>query len=100
MTDADDKTGKQKPHPDLPGFTPETLNTRWELQNAKEPESRWQLGDYTVSTHNSRDAFWVVVRRPGNGGIGLRTYPIMGHNVVVDAQRREDGGDWTVETNS
>lgn len=100
MTDADDKTGKQHSHPDMPGFTPETLNTHWELEHAPKPESQWPFGDYTVSTHHGRDAFWVVVRRPGNGGIALRTYPIMGQNVIVEANRRDDGGDWRIETNS
>jgi len=100
VTSADDKTGKQHPHPPLPGFTPETLNTHWELKDAPEAESQWPLGDYTVSTHHGRDAFWVVVRRPGKGGIALRTYPIMGKNVIVEAKRRDDGGDWRVETNS
>lgn len=101
MTSAYDKIAKQqRPHADVPGFTPETLNTHWELQNAKEPESQWPFGDYTVSTHHGRDAFWIVVRRPGNGGIALRTYPIMGQNVIVEANRRDDGGDWRIETNS
>ncbi len=100
LTDADDKTGKQPPHPDLPGFTPETLNTRWELQDAPEPESQWQLGDYTVSTHHGRDALWIAIRKPGQGGIALRTYPIMGKNIIVESSRRDDGGDWRVETNS
>ena len=100
MTSADDKTGKHPPHADMPGFTPETLNTHWELKHAPKSESEWTLGDYTVSTHHGRDAFWVVVRKPGNGGIALRTYPIMGQNVIVEAKRRDDGGDWKIETNS
>jgi hypothetical protein len=84
----------------MPGFTPETLNAQWELKHAPDAESQWPFGDYTISTHHGRDAFWVVVRRAGSGGIALRTYPIMGQNVIVDSHRRDDGGDWTVETNS
>lgn len=100
MTSADDKTGKENSHPPLPGFTPETLNTRWELQDAPDPENQWPLGEYIVSTHHGRDAFWVVVRKPDTGGIALRTYPIMGKNTIVETDRRDDGGDWKVETNS
>lgn len=100
MTDADDKTGKQNPHADLPGFTPETLNARSELQDAPEPENQWPLGEYTVSTHRGRDALWIVVRRPRHGGIALRTFPIMGKNTIVETVHRDDGGNWRIETNS
>lgn len=100
MTSADEKTGKENPHPEVPGFTPETLNACFELQAATGAESQWTLGDYRVSTHHGRDAFWVVVHGPGQGGIALRTYPIMGQNIIVEAHRREDGGDWKVETPS
>ncbi|MGN6210264.1 hypothetical protein [Asticcacaulis sp.] len=100
MTRAGDKTDSQNPHPETPGFTPETLNLRAELKAADEPESQWLFGDYTVSTHHGRDSLWVVVRGPGQGGIALRTYPIMGQNIIVEAHRREDGGDWKVETHS
>jgi len=100
MTTVDHKASKQNPHPETPGFTPETLNARFEILAANEPESQWPLGDYTVSTHHGRDSLWVVVRKPGQGGIALRTYPIMGQNIIVEAHRREDGGDWKVETRS
>jgi hypothetical protein len=100
MTTADDKTGKQHPHRDKPGFTPETLNVHDELVDAPNPENEWRLGEYTVSTHHGRDAFWVVVRRPDKGGIALRTYPIMGKNIIVETERRADGGDWRIKTNS
>ncbi|WP_443751292.1 hypothetical protein [Asticcacaulis solisilvae] len=87
-------------HADVPGFTPETLNVHWELQNAREIAAPWRLGVYTVSPLHGRDALWIVVRRPGQGGIALRTFPVMGRNVVAEAARRDDGGDWTIETNS
>ena len=100
MTAADAKTGNQHPHADVPGFTPETLNACFELQAATKAESEWPLGDYTISTHHGRDAFWIAVRKPGKGGIALRTYPVMGENNLVEATRRDDGADWKVETHS
>ena len=42
----------------MPGFTPETLNVPWELQNAPDTEKQWPLGRYTVSAHHGRNALW------------------------------------------
>jgi hypothetical protein len=99
MTTADDKVKDPKPFKDCPGFTPETLNVHPDLSGARDPESEWQFGDLTVSTHKGRDAFWVVVRRPGQGGVALRTFPIMGaydlRKVTTDAH----GAEWEVKTN-
>ncbi len=95
-----DQPGKSHAAADMPGFTPETLNACFELQAATKAENQWPLGDYTVSTHHGRDALWVVVRRPEKGGIALRTYPIMGKNTIVEVNRRDDGADWKIETNS
>jgi len=100
VTDAADETGKFPAHPEVPGFTPGTLNTQADLADMSSPESEWTLGDYTVTTHQGRDAFWIVVRRPDKGGIALRTYPIVGANKVTKAKRRKAGGQWTVETQS
>ena len=100
MTSGSRKTGKQKSHPDVPGFTPGTLNVPPDLADMSRPESEWPLGDYTVTTHEGRDTFWIVVRRLGDGGIALRTFPIMGAYRITKAKRRKVGGDWKVETNS
>lgn len=100
MTDTDDKMGEAASCADVPGFTPETLNAGFELQRAAAAENEWPVGEYMVSTHHGRDALWVVVRKSDHGGIALRTYPIMGVNKIIEASRRDDGGDWRVETNS
>ena len=73
MTTADDKTKVQNPHEDIPGFTPETLNVHPDLKEVDEAENEWPFGEFTVSTHHGRDAFWIVVRKAGNGGVALRT---------------------------
>lgn len=100
MTTADDKIKTPKPFEDRPGFTPETLNVHPELSGAETPESQWPLGELTVSTHKGRDAFWVVVRRANQGGIALRTFPIMGAYDLRKVAGDVRGADWEVETNS
>jgi len=103
-TSANDKTSsseKETNTADVPGFSPETLNVPYELEHAQRPDSQWDLaGDYAIATHEGRDAFWVVMRREGKGGLALRTFPIMGHYDVVRRKTTESGGEWRIETNS
>ncbi len=100
MTNADGKTGRHPPHPDVPGFTPETLNVPPDLADMSKPESEWSLEGFQVQTHKGRDAFWIVVRKPGNGGIALRTFPIMGAYDIERLEKQNDGGKWRVRTHS
>ena len=99
MSRADKKTGKNR-QTGVPGFTPETLNVPPDLADMSQPESEWPMGKFVVQTHKGRDAFWIVVRKPGDGGIALRTYPIMGANEIVAANKHEAGAQWTIETHS
>ena len=84
----------------VPGFTPETLNVQPELSHAAQPEHSWQMGKLSVQTHLGRDAFWVVVRHLGKGGVALRTFPMLGAYSLESAQHDDDGGVWRIKTHS
>ncbi len=85
---------------DLPGFTPETLNVHSELTAAPQPMTSWVFGGFRVQAHEGRDGFWIVVKRPELGGVALRTFPIMGAYTIMASEARDDGADWTIETNA
>ncbi len=100
MTTADDKAqATELDHAEAPGFTPETLNVHAELAGSSTPVARWAFGDYSVSAHRGRDAFWIVARRPGRGGLALRTFPIMGAYELDTLASGDHGGEWRIETN-
>ncbi len=100
MTTADQKTqAAELDHADARGFTPETLNVHPELSGAQPAEATWPLGDFTVSAHRGRDAFWIVARRADRGGIALRTFPIMGGYELTPLAITDHGGQWLIETN-
>lgn len=98
MADAEHKISKVGQ--DLPGFTPETLNVHPELTAARAPMVTWPFGKFQVEARQGRDAFWIVVKRPGLGGVALRTFPIVGAYEIVASKPRDDGADWTIESNA
>ena len=100
MTTADDKAqASELKHAAAPGFTPETLNVHPELSAAPNATARWVFGEFTVCAHRCRDAFWIVTRREGRGGIALRTFPIMGAYDLTTLETTEHGGQWRIDTN-
>ena len=99
MSTADDKTQPSElEHEKIPGFTPETLNVHPELSAAQSAEATWPFGEFTVSAHRGRDAFWFVARRKGRGGIALRSFPITGAYELTALQTTDHGGQWRIKT--
>ncbi len=90
---------------DLPGFTPETLNVQPELAQSHEAVAHWPLStapdeSYSLSAHQGRDAFWLVLRRAGRGGLALRTFPIAGAYDIIAVSVTDTGALWRVTTHS
>jgi len=84
----------------VPGFTPETLNVQAELEAARDPLARWDLGKLSVAAHQGRDSLWIVTRRTGKGGLALRTFPIMGEYRLETLERHDKGAKWRIDTHS
>ena len=91
---------QKRENQNIPGYTPETLNAKAELTTAGQPIATWRLGELHVDAHRARDALWIVVRRPGEGGVALRTFPVMGEFTLTPLDVRGDGGAWQVDTHS
>ncbi len=94
------RKAQRSKHVEVPGFTPNTLSVQAELDGAPRANASWESGGLKVSAHRGRDGFWIVVRKPGHGGIALRSFPIMGEYRLSPLRRNEDGGVWKVETNT
>lgn len=84
-------------HSDIKGFTPETLNVAPEL-SASRILNTWRMGDLTVTAQAGRDTLWFVVRRTGQGGCALRSFPVVGPYSLETTETLGSGGKWTITT--
>jgi hypothetical protein len=86
-------------HPDLPGFTAQTLELRDELRRPVRPLAKLDLGDMSIEARPGRDTLWLIVRRAGKGGFALRTARSTGP-LSFSGRRTKAGGTWRVESSS
>ncbi|WP_443749438.1 hypothetical protein [Asticcacaulis solisilvae] len=95
-----------KPGMHVPGFSSETLAVETDLKPKLSPIKTFRIGELTIDVSPGRDTIWVIVRRPGKGGIVLRTNPFPGpyalkqketgdHRIVLDV--KASSGTWTIE---
>jgi hypothetical protein len=92
--------------PDHPGFTSETIAVQKDFSEKLEVLETFQLGELTIEACPGRDTLWIVVRRPGQGAIALRTNPWPGpyklkliRKTHVSAlwENEASVGKWTIE---
>ncbi|WP_303831634.1 hypothetical protein [Asticcacaulis taihuensis] len=92
--------------PDHPGFTSETMAVKKDFSETLPVLETFQLGDLTVEASPGRDTLWIVVRRPGEGAIALRTNPWPGPydlkfiektNISALWENEASVGKWTIE---
>jgi hypothetical protein len=84
---------------DIPGFTPRTLDIANQLAAARRPVLERMFGDLRLSVQQGRDTLWVIVRRPGKGGIALKTARSP-DPVEISGGKTANGGAWKVESTS
>src|SRR5690349_6821971 len=84
---------------DVPGFTPRTLDAANQLADSSSGLAQRVMGELAVDVRAGRDTLWVVVRRPGKGGIALKTARSAG-DVRITGRATRAGGKWSVETES
>lgn len=94
------------PHPDNPGFTSETVAVHRDFSEKLPVIETFHLGALTIEACPGRDTLWIVVRRPGQGAIALRTSPWPGPYKLKLLRRNEISalweneasvGKWTIE---
>jgi len=81
------------------GFTPRTLDAAEQLGANKTVLATFAMGELQVEIKPGRDTLWVVVRRPGHGGIALKTARSPGA-VEISGKSNRAGGDWQVMSSS
>ena len=54
-------------HPEVPGYTPRTLEVERELTAGRRALHRRDMGDLLVEVRPGADTLWFIVRRPGHG---------------------------------
>lgn len=95
-----------KPSMHVPGFSSETLSVQTDLGEKPKPIKTFAFGGLAIDVTPGRDTIWVIVRRPGRGGIVLRTNPWPGPytlkqrktsdtSTVLDV--KASAGTWTIE---
>ncbi|MFZ2029677.1 MAG: hypothetical protein WAU68_05155 [Vitreimonas sp.] len=87
-------------HPDVPGFTPETLSVKAELAETRKPLATFDLGPLKIEARRGRDTLWLLVRRPGKGGVAMRTIPATGPVIVGPRRKSKNRITWPVESPS
>lgn len=80
----------------MSGFTPRTLDAVQQLADNKAVLATLAMGDCQVDIKPGRDTLWVVIRRPGHGGLAVRTARSPGP-VEVTGKSGRAGGDWRVQ---
>jgi hypothetical protein len=86
------------PH-DAPGFTPRTLDVKAQLAEADQIFQTRQVGDLTLDVMPGRDTIWILVRRPGHGGVALKTARSAGPG-DFSGHETADGGAWRLKSSS
>jgi hypothetical protein len=84
---------------DIPGFTPRTLDVKQQLSEGGKALAFYDLGGLLLQVLRGRDTMWIVVRRPGKGGIALKTARSSGP-VSITGRATETGGEWRVASAS
>ncbi len=84
---------------DIPGFTPRTLDVAKQLSENRKALASKTLGSLAVDIVPGRDTLWIVVRRPGKGGVALRTARSLGP-VRISGRETRAGGQWRIDTES
>lgn len=59
--------------PEMPGFTPRTLELERELKERAKSLAEFESGDLSIEMRPGHDTLWCLIRRRGRGGIALRT---------------------------
>jgi hypothetical protein len=78
--------------PQPPGVSAGTLALRDELaQRGMRPVAALPAGPYELAVARGRDAVWLLVRRPGRGGLALRAAACAGGSVRVRKRPRRAG---------
>jgi hypothetical protein len=94
------KTDPARVHPDVAGFTPETLSVKAELSGPMKRLASFALGDLTIETRKGRDTLWFLIRRPGKGGLALRAIPATGPVTIGARRETKSSSTWPVESAS
>ena len=89
-----------KPAMHVPGFSSETLAVQAELSENVKSIKTFKLGALSVDICPGRDTIWVIVRRPGKGGIVLRTNPWPGPYRLKARKIGKTRGEWGVKTSA
>ncbi|MDV6330809.1 hypothetical protein [Asticcacaulis sp. 201] len=87
---------KSKPVTQVPGFSSETLAVRRDLAEAPASIRTFTIADVSVDVCPGRDTVWVIVRRPGKGGVVLRTNPWPGPYDLTSKTQEAARGVWEV----
>jgi hypothetical protein len=82
---------------DVPGFTPRTLDVASQLSATRKPLAARTLGSLSVQVLPGRDTLWIVVRRPGKGGVALKTARSPG---PVKVRQAKGGNEWECDSES
>lgn len=80
-------------HPDVPGFTPRTLETERELGEDRRPLHRRDVGNLLVEVRPGADTLWIIVRRAGHGAVAFKTARNAGP-VTITGRATKAGGSW------
>jgi hypothetical protein len=83
-------------HPDVPGFTPRTLEVERELGAAKRALHRRDMGDLLVEVRPGADTLWFIVRRAGHGAVAFKTVRNAGP-ITISGRATKTGGAWRAE---
>jgi len=83
-------------HPDVPGFTPRTLETERDLSQGKRALHRRDMGDLLVEVRPGADTLWFIVRRAGHGAVAFKTARNAGP-VKITGRATKAGGTWRAE---
>lgn len=89
-------TKHSKPIPHVPGFSSETLSVKTDLSTKPKPIKAFKLGGIDIEVCPGRDTIWVIARRPGKGGIVLRTNPWPGPYELKQKANSDTSAVWEV----
>ena len=89
-----------KPDMHVPGFSTDTLSVQAELSENLKSIKTFKLGALSIDVCPGRDTIWVIVRRPGKGGIVLRTNPWPGPYRLKACKVGKTRGEWEVKASA
>ncbi len=84
----------------VPGFSSETLTVQTDLADKPKSIKTFNLAGVEIDVCPGRDTIWVITRRPGKGGVVLRTNPWPGPYTLIEKLSGDAHGVWDVKASS